>query len=440
MPAAEAEAAGRRLLLIGINYAPEETGIAPYTTEMAEHLAQTGWAVTVVTGMPHYPQWRVPEGYRGSWRARESRNGVDVRRFRHHVPAQQSAAGRVMYEISFLLHALQASDLGRPDVVMGIVPSLSGGVVAALQARRNRVSFGLVVQDLIGRAAAQSGIPGGALAAGPAHWLETWVLRQACGVAVVSDSFRAHVAGAGVDAERIIDLPNWTHLAATNGHSRRDVADVRETFGWTAGETVVLHAGNMGYKQHLDNLVSTARLAADAAMPLRFVLLGDGSERARLEVLARGLPNVQFLDLQPAEIFPEVLGAADILALNERPTVLDMSLPSKITSYFRAGRPLVAAVHPEGATARTLTDSGGALVVPAGNPPALLAALSRLHEDQALRHELARRGSAHARANYDRAVSLAKAHRFMSSLADQGGRRPGADPANAARPLRVGAH
>jgi glycosyltransferase involved in cell wall biosynthesis len=435
MSAPEDEAVARQLLLIGINYAPEETGIAPYTTELAEHLASIGWDVTVVTGMPHYPQWRVPDEYRGPWRLRETRNGVDVRRFRHYVPSQQSALGRVLYEISFLFQAVSATGLRRPDVVLGIVPSLSGGVVAALQAARYKVPFGLVVQDLIGQAAAQSGIPGGTLAAGPAQAVEARVLRRAAEVAVVAESFRPWLERAGVPAERMSDLPNWTHLLSPTGAA----GDMRAKFGWAPDQTVVLHAGNMGYKQHLENLVATARLAADAGLPLHFVLLGDGSERRRLEDLASGLPNVEFLDLQPAATFLDVLAAADILALNERPTVLDMSLPSKITSYFRASRPLVAAVHPDGATARALTGCGGALVTPPDDPPTLLAALCRLKEDEVLRRKLVTCGAAYANDNFDRITCLAKAERFVSTLTDHSRHRR-SESASATARHRAGAN
>ena len=53
-----------RILITTINYAPEETGIAPYSTGLAEHLASQGYQVTTLTGLPHYPAWRVSDGYR----------------------------------------------------------------------------------------------------------------------------------------------------------------------------------------------------------------------------------------------------------------------------------------------------------------------------------------------------------------------------------------
>src|SRR3990172_704982 len=150
-----------RILIIGLNYAPEEAGNAPYTAGMAEHLAALGHDVTVVTGMPHYPRWQVDRGYRWRLWKREPIRGVDVRRRWHHVPGSQSALQRALYEGSFVLTGASVLALPRPDVVLGIVPSLGGGVLARLAATRYRVPYGIVFQDLVGPASAQSGLAGG---------------------------------------------------------------------------------------------------------------------------------------------------------------------------------------------------------------------------------------------------------------------------------------
>ena len=55
------------ILLHGLNYWPEELGIGKYSGEMVQFLAQKGHDVTVVTTPPYYPQWKVWNGYRGSW-------------------------------------------------------------------------------------------------------------------------------------------------------------------------------------------------------------------------------------------------------------------------------------------------------------------------------------------------------------------------------------
>jgi colanic acid biosynthesis glycosyl transferase WcaI len=93
------------VLLVSIDYWPEETGIGPYSTGLAEHLAAVGHDVTVLAGMPHYPQWRVAPNYRGKWRLREERNGVHILRRRHYIPGRQSALRRAAYEATWLIHA-----------------------------------------------------------------------------------------------------------------------------------------------------------------------------------------------------------------------------------------------------------------------------------------------------------------------------------------------
>ena len=403
---------GYRGLVVGINYAPEQTGIGPYTSELAEHLSAQGWAVTVLTGMPHYPEWQVHDSYRGSLRRREQRAGVSVHRFRHYTPTKHHAGSRALYELTFFAQALSATGLERPDRVVGIVPSLSGGAVAALFARRYRAPLGLIMQDLVGLAAAESGTPGGGIVAGPTMALERSIVRQASGVAVVSESFIPHLEGAGVQRDRLVHLPNWVHVAKPTGRP----AETRRELGWPAHEQIALHAGNMGYKQGLENVVRAARLAAVEAAPVRFVLMGDGSDRRRLEAIAADVPGLQFLDVQPAESFMNVLEAADVLIVNETGSVGDMCLPSKLTSYFRAGRPVVAAVQPDGATGTELARSGGALIVPPENPRALLDGVRKVGADLALVETLVADGARHCALHYDRGRALKRAEAFIASL------------------------
>lgn len=47
-----------KILVYGINYSPELTGIGKYTGEMVEWLAAQGHEVRVITAPPYYPQCR----------------------------------------------------------------------------------------------------------------------------------------------------------------------------------------------------------------------------------------------------------------------------------------------------------------------------------------------------------------------------------------------
>ncbi len=424
----------RRVLLVSTNYAPEQAGIGPYATQIAEHWAQQPeFEVHVLAGLPHYPAWRTDEAYSRVWRTVEQRAGVRVHRRRHTVPPEQTAVSRALYEASILAHGLLAPPRtgGPPHAVVAQLPSLAGGVLAARLARRHRVPFVPVVQDLMGAAAAQSGISGGGRVASAATAVERHVLRQATLVGVIHESFAERVAAMGVREDRIRPVPNWSHVARPS----KDRARTRALLGWPEGTTVVLHSGNMGLKQGLEVLVEAARLAPH----VRVVLMGDGNQRQRLRSLAVGLPNVDFLPPSAEADFTDVLAAADVLAVTQRASVQDMSVPSKLTSYFTTGRPVVGSVAEAGGTAGELRRSGAAVLVPPEDPRALLDAVAALTEDPEAAARMGAEGPRYVDAHLSREAGLARVTALLDEAlesAPAGARRHVNRPAAAAESWR----
>lgn len=404
--------AGKHIVMVSVHYWPEETGIGPYATGAAEHFASEGATVTVLTAMPFYPQWKIRPGYRGRLSATERHNAVDIRRVRHYVPKRQSAIRRTLYEASFLGCLLRAPWRTGPDAVIGVIPSLSGGIAARAISRVAKAPYGIIVQDLSGQAARQSGIAGGSAIARVTTALEGAVCRRATRIAIVAPAFRGPLEAMGVRPEAIAEARNWSHIPGPTADRSR----TRQELGWAPNEFIVLHAGNMGLKQGLEHLIAAARLAHGEHPSLRFVLMGDGNQRQTLVQLAQGLGNVTFLDSVDAESFPNALAAADLLLIHERSSVMDMSLPSKLTSYFMAGQPVLAAVNPEGATAQELEHAGAAVIVPAGDPLALLRAIIELEDNPARRRTLAERGSAYAREQLSAEASTTALSRFMQGV------------------------
>jgi colanic acid biosynthesis glycosyl transferase WcaI len=413
-----------RILIVGISYSPEETGIAPYTAGLAEHLAERGHSVVALTGLPSYPQWRVHDDYRHCLWKHELINRVDVRRRWHYVPGAQSAMRRGLYEGTFLLSGLSALALPRPDAVLGIVPSLSGGLLARLAASRFRVPYGLIFQDLVGQAAKQSGVGGGGRVARAVRAAEGWAARRATAVGIIAEGFRPYLASLGVDAKRVHRLRNWTHVEAPS----MDRSLVRKQLGLPKDAAVCIHAGNMGYKQSLENVIECARLAAERDGRLLFVLMGDGNRRSYLEGLAGQykLPNVRFLPLQSKALFPNALAAADLLLVNQRGTVGDMSLPGKLTAYFVSGQPVIAAVAHDSETAREVAASGAGSVVEPDDPEALLGAIDDLLGDPAKCDRLRAAGKRWAQEKLAAAAALTDYEAFIQALlpADSSEGRP----------------
>jgi colanic acid biosynthesis glycosyl transferase WcaI len=241
--------AGKRVLVVGMNYWPEPTGSAPYTTGAAEFLAERGAHVTALTGFPHYPGWRVPDSYRGRIAMRERHNGVGIIRLRHLVPREMTALRRAAYEATFLTHAAIMGLRQRPDLVLASTPALAGALAGASVSRRVGCPLIVVVQELIALATVQTGIKGGRRLTATTARLERVALRAATMVAVVSDSFVPAVEAYGVEPQRIALIRNWTHITPT----ALTRTEARARLGWPADQFLAVHTGNMGLKQDLGN-------------------------------------------------------------------------------------------------------------------------------------------------------------------------------------------
>ena len=117
-----------RILIHGINYAPELVGIGRYTGELGAWLASRGHAVTVLAGPPYYPEWRVAPAYRPQRWRREFLGGVEVLRAPLYAPARVTGRTRVLHELSFgasCLYWWLAELWRRPwDVVLAVCPLL----------------------------------------------------------------------------------------------------------------------------------------------------------------------------------------------------------------------------------------------------------------------------------------------------------------------------
>ncbi|MDH6463133.1 colanic acid biosynthesis glycosyl transferase WcaI [Micromonospora sp. A200] len=368
-----------RVTILGGHYAPEPTGNAPYTAGLANGLVARGHDVRVITSHPHYPEWRVRESY-GGWSVSDEVEGVRVQRLAHYVPARPSGGRRLLSELSLGIRFL-AARWHRPDVVLLVSPNLITSALAALRARRSRgLATGIWIQDLYSLGITETG-QGGRSAATALKALESRTLRSATGVVVIHDRFHSFVTEKlGVPAGCVEVIRNWSHV---DPPMEVDRAAVRNRRGWDPDVTVILHAGNMGAKQGLENVVEAARLADRQRAPVRFVLLGDGNQRARLQSLARNVTSIEFVAPLPDDEFRQTLGSADILLVNERTGMKEMSVPSKLTTYYSASLPVLAATDEASVTASEIDASGGGTRVAAGDPQALLDAALSLRADPA---------------------------------------------------------
>jgi len=205
-----------RLLIVGLNYAPEPVGIGPYTTGLAEEMAGRGHDVTVIAGKPYYPQWRAYDG-QPAGRTTTTENGVRITRVPHYIPANPTGAHRIAHHLSFAAsaygQAVRAARQGA-DMVFAIAPSLLSVPVAARAARKAGVPLWVHVQDFEVEAAFATGlVKAGSGTARAARGLENRILGMAAKVSTISPQMCARLLDKGVAADRIFQLRNWSNAA-----------------------------------------------------------------------------------------------------------------------------------------------------------------------------------------------------------------------------------
>ena len=363
-----------RVLFIGINYAPEPTGIAPYTAGMAQALAMRGWDVGVITTHPHYPWWKVQDG--GGWKSVEKQDSIDVTRVSHYVPHHHTMVERAVSELTFGVRA-DLAPWRHPDAVVLVSPAMISSRLAAARAALSGIPTIVWIQDIYTLGARETGAV--SRRAETIAALERGLVRSADRVVVIHDRFR-RVLREELSVTTPVDVVrNWSHV--TTDDAGRDGA-LRRELGWRDDDVVVLHAGNIGAKQGLENVVLASREADRRGSHVKFVLLGDGNQRAALEAMG-GCSRLQFLDPLPDGVFERALASADILLVNELPGLTEMAVPSKLTTYFATGLPVIAAVDSSSITYDEVSAAGAGPCVPAGDAGALVDAAERLAADPA---------------------------------------------------------
>ncbi len=378
-----------RLLVVGLNYAPDFIGIPKYTTEMCEELARRGHDVTVVTAPPYYPAWEVPAAHRGLWRS-ETLNGVRLIRAPLYVPKEPSGLTRLLHHLSFAATALPSAVLcalrKRPDVVLTVAPSLMSAPAALIAAKLSGARSWLHIQDFEVDAAFELGMLKGEGARRWAERLERALLSGFDRVSTISASMRRLLLRKGVNEDAALEVRNWVDVDTVTAWPNSNTS-YRELLKIPADHAVALYSGNMAGKQGLETLAEVAALLEAQSAKVTLLLCGQGPLKGVLETACAERANVRFMDLQPIDKLPELLATADIHLLPQRAEAADLVLPSKLTGMLASGRPVVAMA--DVGTGLAIEVEGCGLIVPPGDGAAMAEAVLRLSTDQALRRELA---------------------------------------------------
>lgn len=395
-----------KLLIVGLNYAPDFIGIPKYTTEMCEELARRGHEVRVVTAPPYYPAWEVPPAYRGTWRS-ETLKGVHLVRAPIYVPKAPNGLTRLLHHLSFAMTSLPSAIWcalrQRPDVVLTVAPSLMSAPAALAAARLSGARSWLHIQDFEVDAAFELGMLKGQGARRWAERFERGLLSGFDRVSTISASMHRLLLLKGVNDEAALEIRNWVDVDTVTAWPSSNTS-YREALQIPADHAVALYSGNMAGKQGLETLAEVAALLEERSAKVTLLLCGQGPLKGVLEAACAERSNVRFTDLQPIDKLPELLATADIHLLPQRAEAADLVLPSKLTGMLASGRPVVAMA--DTGTGLAIEVEGCGLIIPPGDGAAMAEAVLRLSSDQPLRHELAQAARERAEQRWRRSAVI----------------------------------
>ncbi|MDX2272634.1 MAG: WcaI family glycosyltransferase [Cyanobacteriota bacterium] len=352
-----------RILVYGLNFAPELTGIGKYTGEMCEWLAKHGHDMRVVTAPPYYPAWQIAAGYQGIGFRQETWQGIPIVRCPLWVPHRPNGWKRILHLTSFAVSSL-AVVIGqawrwRPDLIWVVAPAFFCLPGACLAGSLTKTKTWAHFQDLEMDAAARLGIAGTQVFA---PW-ERWLLRQFDRVSTISPAMAERLRAKGVEADRLVDFPNWIDVEQIFPMDNDD--GLREELGIPTSSRVILYSGNMGKKQGLETVIEAAYILKRQEN-LLFLLCGDGPTRPELERKGHdlGLTHVRFIPLQPPTRLNALLNLATLHLLPQRADMSEIVLPSKLAGMLACGGAVIATAEPQTALGKMVVAAGGSLTPP----------------------------------------------------------------------------
>jgi len=336
-----------RILIFGINYSPELTGIGKYTGEMGGWFAGRGHDVHVVTAMPYYPEWEVHEKYKGKRWFTEVVEEAKVHRVPLYVPKEVNSKKRIIHEFSFILgvvpYWLKFLFSKKFDVVFCPAPPFHLGLLPLIYSKLRGVPMVSHVQDLQVDAAKELGMIKNKTFLNIMFGLERFILKKSTRVSTISLGMEQKIAAKGIPASQQIMFPNWVDETSIKPLPKEQ--SLRSEFGIGMDDKVVLYSGNLGEKQGLESIVEAAKLYKDRK-DVYFIIVGSGGAKEKLQQMAAGLDQVKFYPLQPYEKLSALLATADVHLVLQKKSAADLVMPSKLTGILSAGGCSIVTAEP----------------------------------------------------------------------------------------------
>lgn len=369
------------ILFFSINYLPEQSGFAPHVAAICEHIAKKNNVVHVITGFPFSPHWKRWDGYKRQLSKSEEIKGVIVHRLTHFIPRNPgSLLQRVIMEGSFCIHSIIyfiLFNFNELDLIVYVGAQPSIAFLCRILSRILGIPYVVEINDIASQAASDVKIIKFNFLFKLMSMFEFSAYNKADGAIVLCSAFKDVLIKHGYQNSEMIKIIrspvnlNIVRITKPSGF-------LRSKLGIKQNEFIILHAGSMGLKQGLMNVINAAVILKEKRSDVKWVLIGDGETKKIIQSHIEKMSlqsDVFILPFQEEKFLADIFADSDVLLLNQIKNMKDSVIPSKLLTYMAAGKSVLAAVNPESQGANILEESHGGMIVEPENPNAMAQAV-----------------------------------------------------------------
>ncbi len=369
------------ILFLTDNFPPEGNAPATRTYEHAREWVKNGHKVTIITCAPNFPEGKVFDGYSNSWYSKTNIDGIEVRRVKTYITANEGFIKRILDFVSFMFSVFFAGlFVKKPDVIVGTSPQFFTAVGAwALSAVRFK-PFIFELRDIWPASITAVGAMKDSFAIRMLEKLEMFLYKRADSIISVTNAFKRELIARGVDGEKIDVVLNGVDLTKYQPVNQKD-NELSDKYN-LQGKFVAGYVGTHGMAHGLETIVDVAEQLKKYD-DIRILFAGGGAARKKVVdlVAQKKLSNVVLIDRQPKEMMPKVWSLCDVslvpLVNND---LFRTVIPSKIFECMGMGIPSIMSV-PEGEATQIIGETGSGLVVESESSSEIKEAIINLYTD-----------------------------------------------------------
>jgi len=402
------------ILFLTDNFPPEGNAPATRTYEHAREWVKQGYKVTIITTAPNFPEGKVFPGYKNSWFTKEFIDGIEVRRVKTYITANEGFVKRILDYMSFMVSGFFAGlFVKKPTVIVGTSPQFFTAVSAwALSAVRFK-PFVFELRDIWPASITAVGAMEPSFAIRMLEKLEMFLYKRADKIVAVTNTFKSELVARGITGDKIDVVLNGVDLSkykpTTKDSALSDQYNLTNKF-------VVGYVGTHGLAHSLETIVSAAELLREnKEIVFLFAGGGAGADLVKKLVEDKQLTNVKVLGRQDKSLMPKIWSLCDVSLVHLKDVPLFKSvIPSKIFESMGMGLPIIIGV-PDGEATEIVKQTASGLVVEPEKAEQMVDAILKLHNNKELYEKLAE-SSYKGASIYDRKILATKLGSVLSKV------------------------